>query len=339
MRAPRPRVPMTSATATVVVAVAAALWATDAFFRPALARQLAASQIVLLEDLLICLCLLPVLALNWQTLRGLGRRRWIALGIVGVGPQAIATVLFTRSIAYAFQDPRAPDLGILHEVYLLYLLQPVVGLVLARLMLGERRHRRFWPLALFALAGVYLVVFADAPLAPLHIRHVQLEAAALVLAAVAMWASGTVLGRYALEDVRIPVMTALRFVIALPVLAALVLVERGAAALQGYSTGQLPYFLGIALIPGLFAMFLYYTGLANTPASLATIAELAYPCVLFLVFALPPPVGHGNPLHPGEFAGAILLVGSVTALNLVTRRRPVVTRRSEARVVPAQAEA
>ena len=138
-----------------------------------------------------------------------------------------------------------------------------------------------------------------------------------------MWAAGTVLGRYALEDVSFPVTTSMRFILALPVLLVLVLIDRGGNAFSGYALGQLPAFLGIVLVPGLLAMLLYYLALSHTPASLATVAELGYPLALFLIFSLPAPVGQGAPLRPIEVVGAAILVASVVALNFLKTRHVV----------------
>jgi drug/metabolite transporter (DMT)-like permease len=319
---------------TVLVAVAAAMWATDAYWRPGLTKQLSAGQIVLVEDLAISLCLVPVLLLNIDSLRRLTGRRWLALLAIGVGPQAVATVLFTQAIGYAFPHNAAPKFDVLHEVYLLYLLQPVFGLTFARVFLGERRRRAFWPFAATALIGVYLIVFADNPAAPWQIQHPELVAGLLVLGAVIMWAAGTVLGRYALQDVSFPVTTGMRFLLALPVLLVIVLVDKGGAAFSGYSAGQIPAFLGIVIVPGLVAMLLYYLALSNTPASLATIAELGYPLALFLIFSLPPPVGQAAPLQTVEVVGAALLVASVVTLNFLKNRDVVQVPRS-VRPVPA----
>jgi drug/metabolite transporter (DMT)-like permease len=306
-----------------LVSVAAGLWAFDAYFRPGLTKQLSSGQIVLVEDLLISLCLLPVLLVNAPSLRRLSGRRWLALAAIAIGPQAVATVLFTKAIGYSFSNPAAPNFDVLHEVYLLYLLQPVFGIAFARVFLGERRRRTFWPLAAIALVGVYLIVFADDPTAPWQIRHPELIAGVLVLAAVIMWAAGTVLGRYTLEDVSFPVTTSMRFILALPVLLVIVLLDKGGAAFSGYSASQIPSFLGIVLVPGLLAMLLYYLALSNTPASLATIAELGYPLALFLIFSLPPPVGQGAPLRPIEVVGAVLLVAGVVSLNFLKTRHIV----------------
>lgn len=305
----------------LLVAVAAMLWASDAYFRPALTQQLSASQIVFVEDLLIALFFLPAFGRIRRELVRLPPRKWLALAVVALGAQAFATFLFTRSLAYAFPAHASPDLSVENEVYLLYLLQPVFGVTLARIVLRERRRPYFWPLAALALVGVYFIVFPQDPLTPFSsVQHGQVAAAAFVLGAVLLWASGTVFGRYTLSDVSFVTTAAMRFWLALPALLVLMLVERGPAAFSQFSIHQLPSFLGIALIPGLFAMLLYYRALANTPASVATIAELAYPCTLFLVFSLPPPVGLGTPVFAPEIAGAILLVAAVTTLNLLKDR-------------------
>lgn len=304
----------------ILVGVAAALWAFDAYFRPGLTKQLSSGQIVLVEDLLISLCLVPVIVVNAAELRRLSGRRWLALAAIAVGPQAVATVLFTKAIGFSFANPTAPNFDVLHEVYLLYLLQPVFGVVFARVFLGEKRKRAFWPLAAVALAGVYLIVFAEDPAAPWQIRRPELLAGLLVLGAVVMWAGGTVLGRYALQDVSFPVTTSMRFVLALPVLLVIVFLDKGAAAFSGYSVAQLPSFLGIVIVPGLLAMLLYYLALSRTPASLATIAELGYPLALFLIFSLPAPVGQAAPLRPVELLGAVLLVAGVVTLNFLKAR-------------------
>jgi drug/metabolite transporter (DMT)-like permease len=309
----------------LAVAIAAAMWATDAYFRPALTRELSASQIVFAESLLIALCFLPVIGRVRRELRSLSVRQWLAMGIIALGAQAFATVLFTQALSYAFPAHAAPDFNVENEVYLLYLLQPVFGIALARLVLKERRKPYFWPLAACAVVGVYLIVFPQNPLAPFSsVQHGQLLAGMLVLGAVVLWASGTVFGRYSLSNVSFVTTAAMRFTLALPVLFVLMIINGGFGALGQFSVHQIPSFIGIALIPGLLAMLLYYRALSNTPASMASIAELGYPCALFLVFSLPAPVGLGIPFYGIEIVGAVVLVAAVTALNLLKDNNVVV---------------
>ena len=309
-----------------IISLAAAMWAADAFFRPNLVNpktwDLSPSEVVLGESLLISLCFLPMAGRVARELRNASWRTWAALAAIAVGPQAFATVLFTQSLTYAFKPSlsHAASTGIQSEVYLLYLLQPVFGATMAWLFLRERRRPAFWPLAALALGGAALIVFSFNAAAPRY----QLLAAAYVLGAVVLWAAGTVLGRYALAGISFATTSAMRFVFALPVLIALTLKGQGVAGFTHYGLGELPSFLGIALVPGFVAMVLYYRALRSTPASVSSFAELGYPAALFLIYSLPAPVGFGSPLHPLEVAGAVTLVAAVTGLNAM-KGRDVVT--------------
>lgn len=310
----------------LLVAVAAGLWASDSYFRPVLVQHhLTGSQIVLVEDLLVSLCFIPLLVRVGREVRRLSLRSWAALILIAVGPQAVATVLFTEAFKHAFPAEAAPNFNIQIEIYLLYLLQPVFGLAFARLFLGERRRPYFWPLALVAVAAVYMIVFPEHPLDPFaSAQQGELAAAGLVLGAVVLWALGTVMGRYTLREVSFVTTTGMRFVLALPVLLVLMLIEGGSSGFAGYSSADFPSFIGVALVPGFLAMLLYYRGLSSTPASMATLAELAFPATLFISYTLPAPVGHGAPLQPAMVVGAVILAGAVTALNLLKSRDVVV---------------
>ena len=202
----------------VLIAVAAVLWASDALFRNQLISHLSASQIVVAEDGLITLFLVPVLVRSWHELRGLGWRAWVAVLLIAAGAQALATLFFTASFSYR----------IYAETFVLQQTQPLIALVLAWVVLGERRRPWFWATVLVALVGVYMVVFAYNPMDPLSaLQQGRLEAGLFALGAAVLWASGTVLGRYALGSLSFWSVTSLRFTLALPVLVAVVLVQYG----------------------------------------------------------------------------------------------------------------
>lgn len=59
----------------------------------------------------------------------------------------------------------------------------------------------------------------------------------------------------------------------------------------------------LALVPGLLALLLYYRGLRQTPASAATIAELAFPLSALLINWL----AFGATLAPGQVLGLAAL--------------------------------
>src|SRR5467141_3770406 len=310
--------------AVVFIAVAATLWATDAYFRNQLVSHLSATQIVVAEDALVSLFLLPVLIRSRGELRKLGPRGWLAVGIIAAGAQALATILFTASFSIAAQHQ------LFAETFVLQQTQPLIAILLAWIVLGERRRPWFWPAAAVGIAGVYMVLFASdtfSPVAPL--RNGRLEVGLLALGAAALWASGTVLGRFALGSISFWSMTALRFTLALPVLVVVVLVQSGLGGFGHYRFSDfVPNLLAIAIVPGLLALLLYYRALSKTPASLATIGEMAYPVAATLIASAPPPWGFNQPIYPAQVLGTALLLAVIIFLNWTREKAPPV-------VVPA----
>jgi DME family drug/metabolite transporter len=305
----------------VFIAVSATLWASDAYFRNQLVQHLTANEIVVAEDALVALFLLPVLIRSWGDVRKLGPRGWVAIILIAAGAQALATILFTKSFSY----------GIYSETFVLQQTQPLIAITLAWIVLGERRRPWFWPAAIVAIVAVYLVLQApnitlQHPFAPItNLQGGRMEAGLYALGAAALWASGTVLGRYALGSISFWSMTALRFSVALPVLVAIVLVSEGGAGFTHYTvTDFVPNLLGIALLPGLLALLLYYRALAKTPASLATIAEMAYPVAATLIAAGPPPWGFSQPIYPAQIAGTALLLVVIGLLGWTKEKAPPV---------------
>jgi drug/metabolite transporter (DMT)-like permease len=301
------------------VAMAAMLWASDAYFRNQLVPpigRLTASQIVVAEDALVSLFLLPFLIRGWREARRLRPRGWLAVLIIAVGPQAVATILFTQSFSY----------HMFAETFVLQLTQPLIAITLAWIILGEQRRPWFWPAAAIALVGVYLVVFAQDLTAPFSaLQRGRVEAGLYALGAAALWASGTVLGRVALHRVSFQTMTSLRFTLALPVLILIVLLQNGAAGFSHYRFSDfVPNLLAIALLPGLLALLLYYRALASTPASLATLAELAYPVTITLIATAPPPWGFSQRLYAWQAVGTLLLMAVLVTLNWSKEKAPPV---------------
>src|SRR5207237_3330959 len=200
----------------VLIAAAATMWASDTYFRAQLIGHLTPSQIVVIEDALVSLFLVAFLLRGIPEMRRLDRRGWLAIGLVAVGPQAVATILFTTSFSYRH----------FAETFVLQQTQPLIAILLAWVILGERRRRWFWPVAMLAILGVYMVVFAQNLTAPFSdLQHGRLEAGLFALGAAALWASGTVLGRFVLGKLSFTTTTALRFTLAFPVLLVILLLQ------------------------------------------------------------------------------------------------------------------
>src|SRR3984893_17444322 len=306
--------------AVIFVAVAATLWASDAYFRNQLVQHLSATQIVVAEDALVTLFLVPVLIRSRHELRALGRRGWTAVAIIAAGAQALATILFTASFSIAAEHQ------VFAETFVLQQTQPLIAIALAWIVLGERRRPWFWPAAVVALAAVYMVLFASDPLSPVSaLRNGRLSVGLLAVGAAALWGSGTVLGRYALGSISFWSMTALRFTLAFPVLVVVVLAQDGFGGFGHYRLSDfVPNLLAIAIVPGLLALLLYYRALSKTPASVSTVAEMAYPVAATLIASAPPPWGFNQPLYGLQIVGTVLLMVVIVGLNWSKEKAPPV---------------
>ena len=285
-----------------MVAAGAALWGTDALFRRGLALELPAPTLVLLEHVVLVLLTVPFLWTRRSELRvdvpcrlaecAGDRRRLLDL----------ATVLFTSAFRYG--DPTTP--------LLLQKIQPLVAVVAARLILGERVLPRFgWFLA-GGLVGAYLIAFPD----PGSVSIAALTPALLAAGAAALWGMGTVLGRRLSNPLSFQTLTALRFAVGLPAAAVIVGLAGDTSEVFAVTTGDLVGVVGLALVPGLAALLLYYRGLRTTPASVATLAELAFPLsaagLNYVVF--------GTRLSASQTIGALVLAGTITVMGRLGSR-------------------
>lgn len=283
---------------TWLIALAAALWGTDGLLRKPLSGQLSASTVVFWEHLIAVLVLLPWLPSAFRAFRSASWRQRGALLAIGVGASAVATAMFTEAMKLG--DPITP--------LVLQKLQPVVALVAATLLLGERLRPGYWMFAVPALAGAWLMAFAD----PFDVHLRAVVAALLAIGAAVLWAIGTVLGRMVSIDMRSQDVMVLRFAIGLPA-SAVVLGWQGAPV--GITVDQLWPLIGLALVPGLLSLALYYLGLRSTAAARATVAELAFPATAAVIGV----VALGGTLSATQWLGLVVIAGSVTALGLRER--------------------
>ncbi|GAA4714148.1 DMT family transporter [Pseudonocardia yuanmonensis] len=293
---------------TWLVAVAAALWGTDGLLRAPLAGALPAATVVFWEHLIAVVVLLPLVPAAVRAFRAASTRDRVAILVIGAGSSALATALFTA--AFATGDALTP--------LVLQKLQPLVAVIAAAFLLGERVRAGYWLFAVPALIGAWLVAFPD----PVAVQARELGAAGLAIGAAVLWGFGTVLGRMVGVRTTPRDVTVLRFLVGLPASAVIVAVQGAPLAV---SPGQLGPLALLALIPGLLALVLYYVGLRDTPAARATLAELAFPAtatVLGIAFL-------GVSPSATQWIGLLVVVAAITALGLRERgAEPVVLTRT-----------
>jgi DME family drug/metabolite transporter len=254
-------------TGIILVAVAASLWGMDAWIRSPLAHSIAPATIVFGEHVVLVALTLPFLTGALAALLKLGWRHIAAAFVIGAGSSAIATILFTEAfkVGTDFVTP-----VVLQKV------QPLIAVVAAGIVLGERPRARFAFYLVPALVGAWLIGVPD----PLHPSVHGLRPSLYALGAATLWALGTVLGRYLSRDMRFEHVATLRFAFGLPA-SAIALLVLGAPAFA--SRHDSSYIALLAVVTGFLALGLYYYGLQRTPAVAATLAELAFPVTAILV--------------------------------------------------------
>ena len=250
----------------ILIAVAAAMWGTDPIIRKTMNPTTSATTIVFGEHVILVLCTLPLLLAAVPAVVRAGRSYVAAAVVVGAGSSALATILFTQ----AFVDGNPVTPVVLQKV------QPLVAVSLAAVMLGERPRPRFGLFLVGGVAGTWLMAFPS----PFHVSLHGLAPVLYALAAAALWALGTVLGRFLALEMPFEQVTAVRFAFGLPAALAAVLVL--GAPFRASLHDEL-FIALLALVTGLVALLLYYYGLQRTTASVASIAELAFPVVAITV--------------------------------------------------------
>ncbi|MNR17707.1 EamA-like transporter family protein [compost metagenome] len=115
------------------------------------------------------------------------------------------------------------------------------------------------------------------------------------------------MGKFLLsKEMDFPVVTSLRFLLALPLLTVVLLASGDQWQLNGTNGGLMLIAVNLlfqAFFPGLLSMLLYYKGLTSTKAFFATLAELAFPAVgVFMNWIV-----FGQKLTLGQLVGFILI--------------------------------
>jgi drug/metabolite transporter, DME family len=283
------------------VVVAASLWGTSALFRQGLAESIAPTTLVFYEHVILTAVMLPVLVrIPWRKLTAADVA---SLLVIGAGASGLATVLFTTSLRY----------GAVNTTLLLQQLQPLIAVAAARLLLGERLTPRYALYFSVAVVAAWLVTFRD----PLDVGFEQAAPALLSAGAAALWALGTVLGRRMSGRLTFTELTAARFGIGLPAafLYATVFFGRGDPLTIG--PADIGPLLGVVFIPGLLALLLYYNGLRRTPASLATLGELAFPASALIVNYL----AFDAVVTFSQATGVAMMSAVLVTMSVAARRR------------------
>ena len=288
----------------LAVIIAAFLWSLDGILRQQL-YNISSFLIITLEHAFGALLFLPFLIKGWGLIKTLNQRGWGSVLWISICGGILGTFFYTKALSYV----NYIDLSV---VVLLQKFQPIFAILLAAVILKEKLSSRFLLLAGVALVGGYLVTFGMTPMSSWDDRTTI--ASLLALLAAFSWGSSTVLGKHALTKLPFQVVTSLRLATT-ALLAGIVLLATQNVSVITEMTALQWRALGLIVVStGAVALFIYYYGLKQLPASHAAIYELFWPlsaiCIDWFV--------RGRSMSPAQAAGSIILL---TAIVMLTQER------------------
>lgn len=288
-----------------LILVACAFWALDTLIRyPLIQGGVNAISIVFYEHLILTVIFSIVFFKSLKQIWQAKTSHYFYFFIVGGVGSALATLAFTR--AFVFLNPSL--------VILLQKFQPLVAIILARIVLKEQVKKVFMFWAFVCLFGALLISYEDIlklgssgkSIYNLLIHDGAFQGYVLVIFSIIGWGAATVFGKklgqegYTNEQIM-----AGRFIMGFLCL----------IPLSGYSNDLFTHSLEtygkislMVLVSGLLAMYVFYQGLRKISARACSLTEMFFPFMavivnwLFLDAALTPIQLIG---------GGILLLGSV----------------------------
>ena len=287
----------------VLIIIAASLWAVDGIVLTPSLYSLPVTLVVFIESSIVAVILTVFFKKYFAQLKNLTPKDWLAFLGVALFGGAIGTMAITRALFYV-------NFVNLSIVVFIQKMQPIFAIVLAGIILKEKLKKDFFIWAGLAIISAYIMTFGFS-LPNFNTGDKTTMAALFALLAAASFGSSTVLSKRALRNVNYELGTYLRFAITSLIMLTIVLSSGTIASISEVSSKQIWVFLIIAFTTGGPAIFLYYYGLKNISASVATICELAFPLVAVVLEYFV----HGNILSPVQWIGAALLLVSILKIT------------------------
>ena len=291
--------------APLFVILGASLWGIDGIvLRPSL-FTLSVPIVVFVESAIVFILLTPFFIKKFPMLKSLGRNDWLAFAGVAIFGGAIGTMAITKALFFV----NYVNLSI---VVLIQKLQPVFAIIFAILLLREKPPKAFYFWACLALLGAYFMTFGF-KVPNFKTGDKTAIAAFFAFIAALSFAASTVLSKRALTNIDYRMGTYLRFTLTAMIMLLIVFSQGEFSSITEITNQQIIIFMIIAFTSGGTAIFLYYYGLKEISASVATICELAFPLTaVALEYLL-----RGNILSGIQWFGVVLLIFSIARVTRV----------------------
>jgi drug/metabolite transporter (DMT)-like permease len=292
------------------VILAGLLWAIDTLIRyPLLGQGISAARIVFTEHLFLALIFLPMILKSFKEVWETKISSFFYFFIIGVGGSAIGTLAFTK--AFYLINPSL--------VILLQKLQPIISILLATFILGEKIRKEFLPWAFLCLIGGVLISSQDIFPGLAHFNFSMtmfsdksLQGYLLALVAVVCWGASTVFGKklsmQGFDEIKI---MGGRFVFGFIFMSFYIYANKNEVHFDSNPAvwGKI---LIMVLLAGLGGMYFYYRGLKLITAHVCALAEMFFPLSAVAINW----IFLGNKLTLIQMIGAGLLMFGSTVIQL-----------------------
>ncbi len=244
------------------------LWAIDTLVRyPLISEGVSSLEIVTIEHVILTIFFSYFLIKKVVKIGEIKLAHLFYFFMVGVMGSAVATLSFTK--AFTVMNPSV--------VILLQKFQPVLAIILARIVLKESIKKNFIIWATVCLVGGFLIGHEQVQeLLKTQTNPLNLSTGMIwVLISIVGWASATVFGKkLVLEGYKELEIMAGRFLLGFLVLVP-IYTKTHSLELPG-SVSMLKIFI-MVILSGVLAMFLYYQGLRRISARACALAETFFP--------------------------------------------------------------
>lgn len=291
---------------SAAVGFSAILWGFDGVVLTPQLYRLNVAYVVFILHLVPFLIMNLFLFREYRHLKNMTRSQLVYFLLVSLFGGAVGTLAIVKALFLL-------NFNHLSIVVLLQKLQPVFAIVLAYFLLREPLRKHFMLWAFLALLSGYFLTFGWS-LPDLQTGDNTLHAAMLALLAAFSFGSSTVFSKKVVSNFHFVTSTFYRYGFTTLIMLFLMLIIGDFSYFAATTTVEWMYILLIGLTTGSGAIFLYYYGLRNVKAMMATISELLFPVSAVLFDYLI----NGSVLGPVQWLAAAVMVFSIIQLN----RRP-----------------
>ncbi len=288
---------------SIAIGIAAILWGLDGVVLTPRLYNLPVEFVVFILHALPFLLMNIFLYKQYSYLKVFSLKDVSVLLLVALLGGSIGTIAIVKALFLVnFQE--------LSVVVLLQKLQPIFAISLAAILLKEKLTKNFGIWAIVATLAGYTLAFG------FHLPNMQADSNSVLASLYALLAAisfggSTVFGKKALAKYSFKTITFYRYGFASVMMFFLVLILGQINQFQFVTNQNAVFFVVISLTTGSGAIFLYYIGLNNVKAMVATMVELLFPIssVLFDYWI------NKNTLSLVQWVSAAVMIFAIVNLN------------------------